>query len=103
MSEKTVAQELAERSDLVKTVSSVAGVIFGGCSSALAIDIIENVSPQPVSVGKKVIYGIGGYCFGNIAYKAVADDVEKTFMDLGGTVLQVKAGIEGLLNGNNND
>ena len=101
MSEKTVAQQMAESSDLVKTVSNVTGMIFGGCSSVLVVDILDKVSPEPVNVATKVIYGIGGYCVGNLAYKAVAEDVEKTFMDFGGAILQAKAGVEGLLNGNN--
>ena len=82
----------ARKSKVARFVSRGFGVCCEICGTKLAVDILENIAPEPPNMTTKIMYGLGGYCLGHVAGKVVQTDVENMFMSTSEFILRVKNG-----------
>lgn len=99
--EQTINRQMADKTLAGQIVPKVVGGICGGCAAKLATDILDNISPDPVSIGTKVVYGVGAFCIGDVVGNAIAESVEVDLKNIGGGLLMLKS-FKSMMSGDSN-
>lgn len=88
---KTVYAKMAEKTIAGQVVPKAVGAVCGVCVAKLTEDILDNLAPEPVNLGVKIMYGIGGVCVGMVAADYIEKTVELDLKNLSGSILMWKS------------
>ena len=87
-------EEIGKKDLVTNLVSTGLGAVAGYCASRTIYTAVDNLMPDEIGLGTKIIYGIGSSCIGGFVGNNVREAVEQEILGTGGTVLTFKAGLE---------
>ncbi len=87
-------EEIGKKDLVTNLVSTGLGAVAGYCTTQTIYTAVDNLMPDEIGLGAKIVYGIGSSCIGGFVGKSVQEAVEQEILGTGGAVLAFKAGLE---------